>query len=223
MSETMRALLEPLDPARVKKDYDGFSHLAAWDVRAHMNRILGFGNWDARVVSMEQIDEIIEGDGPRAQARVTVAYRACCEVRVRNTDWGTAVYQEWAAGAAKNHPWKARFDAHDMAMKTAASQAFKRCCMNLGDQFGLSLYDDGSTAPVVREVVGVDAHADNERVQQYLTAIRDATTAEELTAVGALIRLHEGLTEGELRALRGAWSEKSRLVSAASSSDGEEV
>jgi hypothetical protein len=34
-------------------------------------------------------------------------------------------------------------------MKTALSQALKRCAVNLGDQFGLSLYNDGSQAPVV--------------------------------------------------------------------------
>ena len=40
-----------------------------------------------------------------------------------------------------------------MAIKTAESQAFKRCAINLGDQFGLSLYNNGGTSSVVRAVL----------------------------------------------------------------------
>ena len=36
-----------------------------------------------------------------------------------------------------------------MAIKTAESDALKRAASNLGDQFGLSLYNNGSSAPVV--------------------------------------------------------------------------
>jgi hypothetical protein len=36
-----------------------------------------------------------------------------------------------------------------MAIKTAESDALKRAAINLGDQFGLSLYNNGATAPVV--------------------------------------------------------------------------
>ena len=36
-----------------------------------------------------------------------------------------------------------------MAVKTAESDAFKRAAINLGDQFGLSLYNNGSLKPVV--------------------------------------------------------------------------
>ena len=39
---------------------------------------------------------------------------------------------------------------HDNAVKTAASDALKRCAINLGTQFGLSLYDDGRTTDVVK-------------------------------------------------------------------------
>jgi hypothetical protein len=41
-------------------------------------------------------------------------------------------------------------EAHDMAVKTGESDAFKRAAINLGDNFGLSLYNNGSPAPVVR-------------------------------------------------------------------------
>lgn len=65
--------------------------------------------------------------------------------------WSIATYTEAAAGDSQNNP--SRADAHDMAIKTAESQAFKRAAVNLGDQFGLSLYKDGSTSAVVRDTL----------------------------------------------------------------------
>jgi hypothetical protein len=38
-------------------------------------------------------------------------------------------------------------------VKTAESDALKRAAICLGDQFGLSLYNNGSTAPVVRALI----------------------------------------------------------------------
>jgi hypothetical protein len=55
-----------------------------------------------------------------------------------------------------------RGDVHDMAIKTAESQALKRCATNLGDQFGLSLYRNGSADPVV--TVTLVGHAEPENV-----------------------------------------------------------
>ena len=43
-----------------------------------------------------------------------------------------------------------RGDAHDNAVKTAESQALKRMAINMGTQFGLSLYRDGQIEDVVR-------------------------------------------------------------------------
>ena len=66
---------------------------------------------------------------------------------------GDARYTEWAVGDCKNYP--SRGDAHDMAIKTAESQAFKRAAMNLGDQFGLSLYDGGSLKQSIKATLDV--------------------------------------------------------------------
>jgi hypothetical protein len=41
-------------------------------------------------------------------------------------------------------------DLHDNALKTASSDALKRCAINLGSQFGLSLYDNGTLREVIR-------------------------------------------------------------------------
>lgn len=134
-------LLTPINPARIGKDGKGFAHLEAWDVRRVLIGIFGFTGWSADTTAMELIFEQ-ESDGQKG-TRYTVAYRACCRLTI-----GDCTYTEWAMGDSTNNP--SRADAHDMAIKTAESQAFKRCAVNLGDQFGLSLYDGGSRAQSIR-------------------------------------------------------------------------
>jgi hypothetical protein len=81
-----------------------------------------------------------------------VAYRATVQLTIIDGNLGdNAIYTEAAVGDSQNNP--SRADAHDMAIKTAESQAFKRCAINLGDQFGLSLYNNGSTSSVVRAII----------------------------------------------------------------------
>jgi recombination DNA repair RAD52 pathway protein len=141
-------LLKPINPTRVGKDGKGFSHLEAWDVRAHLIRIFGFTGWSSELVALEQVFETeTQRDG---KSRWTVAYRATVKLTIHD-DWPKAIYTEAAIGDSQNNP--SRADAHDMAIKTAESQAFKRCAVNLGDQFGLSLYKDGTTSAVVRDTL----------------------------------------------------------------------
>lgn len=135
-------LLRPINPRRVNKDGKGFSHVEAYDIRAHLIRIFGFGNFSAELLSYDLIFETQHGEGHAKVGKWDVGYRAMVRLSV-----GDAVYTEAAVGDVSNFP--SRADAHDMAIKTAESQALKRCATNLGDQFGLSLYNDGSPEPVV--------------------------------------------------------------------------
>lgn len=48
MKTQIEQLLKPINPTRIGKDGKGFSHLEAWDVRAHLTRIFGFVNWSGQ-------------------------------------------------------------------------------------------------------------------------------------------------------------------------------
>lgn len=146
----LEQLLKPINPTRVGKDGKGFSHLEAWDVRAHLNRVFGFLNWSAELVDLQLV---FETEGAKDnKTRWTVCYRATVKLTVFSANgFNVATYTEAAAGDSQNNP--SRADAHDMAIKTAESQAFKRAAVNLGDQFGLSLYKDGTTSAVVRDTL----------------------------------------------------------------------
>jgi recombination DNA repair RAD52 pathway protein len=151
-------LLKPINPNRVGRDGKGFSHVEAYEIRAHLNRVVGFARWSADLTDLALI---FATDN---QGKHTVCYRATVRLTVCAPD-GTqlATYTEAATGEAKNQPHLG--DAHDLAMKTAESQAFKRCAVNLGDNFGLSLYAKGSLSPLVRATL-VDAAGDAAPTEQ---------------------------------------------------------
>lgn len=137
--EQQRLLLQPLDPGRVRTIRRGrqeLAHLEAWDVRRWLIRVFGHTGFSITTLSLEMISETPPPQG------WTVIYRAQVRLEVPGCHLDDA-----AAGDATRQP--SRADAHDLAMKTALSQALKRCAVNLGDLYGLSLYDGGSTAPVV--------------------------------------------------------------------------
>ncbi len=135
-------LLKSLNTNRVAKRSGGggrqLSYLEAWDVKAHLIRIFGFGEWSWDVLSAELMFESINGD------KTSVGYKVIGQLRIHSTG---ATYTEAAVGSS-NLPQ--RGEAHDMAIKTAESDAIKRAAINLGTQFGLSLYDNGSTNDVVK-------------------------------------------------------------------------
>jgi DNA recombination protein Rad52 len=136
-------LLKGINGERIAQRKGGggrsLSYLEAWDVKAHMNRIFGFLNWSSDV-SVAELAYEENSDG-----RWNVAYKVILTLRVNG-----ASYTEAAVGSST---LPSRGEAHDMAIKTAESDAFKRAAINLGDQFGLSLYNNGSTAPVVKQTL----------------------------------------------------------------------
>lgn len=146
-------LLHALNPNRVstrKAAGRDLSYLEAWDVKAHLIRIFGFGGWSAEVITMElAFEEQIETK--TGGKNWSVGYRVMLTLTIRGLG---CIYTEAAVGFAKLPD---RGEAHDMAIKTAESDALKRAAINLGTQFGLSLYNDGSTADVIHMTLDVDA------------------------------------------------------------------
>lgn len=152
----LKALTANLNPARVaQRAAPGggkkLSYLQAWDVRTALIRIFGFGEWsavtmDARVISTERDIEKTKSDG----TKYTTAFRITCQATVKLTIHQTGA--EYSATAIASQSGADIGEVGDFAMKTAESDALKRAAMNLGTQFGLSLYDNGSTNDVVKLV-----------------------------------------------------------------------
>lgn len=150
-------LLAPIKPHRVFTA-QGMAHVAAFDVVAHLTRIFGWGGWDKEILSLdlvhERIDETVRDtkQGPRKEVRCWVTYRCVMRLTVRDPEGNVVMRTEDAAtGSAQNMPSVG--DAHDFAVKNSVSYALKRCAKDLGDQFGLSLYNKGQTSALVGATV----------------------------------------------------------------------
>ena len=162
-AEQVDALLQPLDPRRVKQA-NGQSHLEAWDVRRHLIRVFGYGGWSFEVISCDCILERSfwsEAKNEPFKGRHTVIYRVVGRLTIKDSDGLVLTqFEDGATGDSTNQPTLG--DAHDLALKTAMSQALKRCAVNLGDRFGLSLYNKGATGAVVGKSLAHEATTDHQ-------------------------------------------------------------
>lgn len=158
LSQTqINQLLRPLHRDRIKTRQGSggagrLSYLAAWDVRRMLISIFGFGGFSVDVV--EQKVEHFDRVGRDAEGNGTGNWMvtAWCKVRLTIYDLQAepdkrqdVTYTEVAASSQVNPQLG---EAMDFALKTAESDALKRAAVNLGTQFGLSLYA-GQTTDVV--------------------------------------------------------------------------
>jgi len=142
----VRALTSPLNPARVSKR-DGNSYLEAWDVKASLIKVFGFGGFSSELVESEILDvrEVPQRNNPQKMNQKVTA-KAVVRLTIHQTG---AIYTE-AAIAGSQQPDLT--ESMDMAIKSAESDALKRAAIFLGTQFGLSLYSNGATFDVVQRV-----------------------------------------------------------------------
>jgi recombination DNA repair RAD52 pathway protein len=164
-AEQIGALMSDLNKARVKtRNVSGSnqSYVEAWDVKATLVRVFGFGGFSVDVIEAKILD--IRDDGRQGQYPPTHPSKAnqnktpyvMAYARVRLTIHGIGpqgqdvTYTEASIGTNDGFTIG---DVADNAIKSAASDALKRCAIFLGTQFGLSLYNSGSTADIVRVIL----------------------------------------------------------------------
>jgi hypothetical protein len=165
--EQVAQLLKPIHPSRVMSDNKGMAHVSQQDVRAHLIRLFGFGGWDTELTSLELIHERSVGVDEKSQGRWWVTYRCTMRLTVKDPQGKVlATYEDGATGSAQNQPSPG--DAHDNALKNAISYALKRCAINLGDQFGLSLYNKGQRTALVKGLVIGSADDVQEGIEQQV-------------------------------------------------------
>lgn len=213
-----KQLLQPIHPRRVLKDGKGMNHVSQQDVTAHLTRLFGFGGFDTQVLSLECIFEDPRVDPPSGEGtkdsplvvpqitvrtRWNVAYRCMFRLTVKDRNGDVlAVYEDGATGDAQN---LVRHEAHDLAMKSAISTAKKRCAINLGDQFGLSLYNKGQmTAIVMRTLLDGDYLDEDGEVIGKDSEKQDVTEGvEQQVSLGHdEVELSPEPTEEQMEALR---------------------
>lgn len=188
--ERLHADLHHLRVASRQQGGRNLSYLEAYDVRATLIRIFGYGNWSGETLETRVVHE---SQYPSADNNDRMLWRigVVCTYRITIHQTG-AVYTESAAASQSGPDYG---EVLDFAIKTAESDALKRCATNLGTTFGLSLYDSGKLTDVVRTVYSPDqwevvadlkaARGDGEqaaaaqaRMQARLKTATPAATAE---------------------------------------------
>jgi hypothetical protein len=154
-AEQVTLLLQMIHESRVRQ-HKGNDHVEAWDVRRWLTRIFGFAGWSEECLSETCVYERIVPQKEENKFRATVAYKVILRLHIRDI-WGNEIgfFDQGSVGESVNQP--SIGDAHDNALKNAFSQALKRCAIDLGDQFGLSLYNKGrrdNPTPVVMRTLG---------------------------------------------------------------------
>ena len=188
--QQVEALLAPINPKRVlglMKGSSTLSYVAQHDVRAHLTRIFGFGNWSMDVLSTDFIFE----EQNEATKRWTAGYRATVRISIFTED-GFPLAHYTDSHASGNMPNPERAEAHALALTTAVSTAMKRAATCLGDQFGLSLYNKGQrTAFVLGTLVGTPTSPSADTMAAEVKALGDETDQD----------IHAGLEEAKAAAI----------------------
>lgn len=180
--EQYEVLMKPLNGSRVAKRNQGgkqLSYLEAYDVRAHLIRVFGFGNFD-----VETLDYRLMSERPYTKDgkdMVEIAFSAHVRLTVRDTDGETlSVNSEVAIGSASG-PAFLWGELADNAVKTAVSDAMKRCAISWGTAFGLSLYNNGSTNEVVRgTIVKPEGYVKPEPDEEKIAQLKESLGATEI-------------------------------------------
>jgi hypothetical protein len=130
------------------KQLKGMSYVEAWDVKATLTRVFGFGGFSTQILNGSLIHkEQVPQSRDASKMNWSVAYE--CTMRLIVPQLG-AYWDETAVGSSAQ---PVIGEALDMATKSASSDALKRCATMLGTQFGLGLYDDGNQMEIIRRIV----------------------------------------------------------------------
>lgn len=158
--EQLRVLMSPISRQRVKTfgskagSKAGLSYVEAYDIKATLTRIFGFGGFSADVTESKIITIITADSHPShvyqdgKPKTPQVIAQATVRLHIKALD---CTFTETAIGS--NSGWDIG-DTADNAIKSAASDALKRCATYLGSQFGLSLYNaDNQADELVRRIL----------------------------------------------------------------------
>ena len=135
-SSQLKAKLEPRNVKIRKANGADLHYVEGWHVIAEANRIFGYDAWDRRTLATRCVWN--GAVGPYHEAAYTAKVRVC----VRAGDI-TVVREGSGSGEAKA-PTPGQ--AHELALKSAETDATKRALATFGNPFGLALYENRSVS-----------------------------------------------------------------------------
>jgi len=142
--QQIAALEAPLNRANVKGRKQAgreVSYIESWHAESEANRIFGYDGWDSTIKDLRLVSEreVTIGKGSQYEKPGwSVSYVCTVAVVVFVDERGPVIREGVGAGHGIDaDPGQ----AHESAVKEAASDAEKRALKTWGNQFGLALYD----------------------------------------------------------------------------------
>ena len=135
-SKQLQELQEPLSSQAVRtRNQSGrnLSYIEGWYAISEANRIFGFDSWDQEIVELKCVSERERKIGRDQKPGWGISYVASIRITVN----GIKREGVGAGHGIDVDPGQ----AHESAIKEAATDAMKRALMTFGNQFGLALYD----------------------------------------------------------------------------------
>jgi hypothetical protein len=155
--EQVKLLLQRIHPHRVHQR-DGMNHVEGYDIRAELNRVFGFGRWSEEVldqalicekqVKTKEYKDKRTGEVKGGKDAWYVVYRTRLRLTIHAPDGTLLAHYDGSHVGESTHPVIG--EAHGNALTNSETYALRRAAINLGDQFGLSLYNKGSMEALVR-------------------------------------------------------------------------
>ena len=184
-------LQKPLSQEVVKtREQSGrqLCYVEGWWVIAEANRIFGFGNWNQDIVEIKGVSEYQRKIGQAKRDGWGVSYIA----RVRVTVNGVS-----REGVGAGHGIDVDLgQAHESAIKEAATDAMKRAFMTFGNQFGLALYDKEQRNVVDRPPSTTPLTEAEKNTQKFVNALHSKMVQVGLNSDGiATIMLILGISD----------------------------
>jgi recombination DNA repair RAD52 pathway protein len=171
LSDAQREALQSPIPADVvtQRTQAGqkLDYVEGWWVIDQLNSIVGNGDWGSEVVSLEHV-LTVEKEG-----KATVTYRAIVRLQ------GPFAPQMGVGFASSTQ--RSVGDAHEMAGKSAETDALKRAAVKLGRRLGLALYQKADDEGHREHVAGAE--------EEFVRAIDAARSSDELDAAVQRARL----------------------------------
>jgi recombination DNA repair RAD52 pathway protein len=144
--EQITLLLKPIHPARVL-NLRGQSYVEGYDIRAELNRVFGFGRWSEEILEQTLVAET-ETKTSAGKPAWNVIYRTRVRLSLYVPGGQYLAFYDGSHVGENTQP--SRGEAHGVALTASETYALRRAAINLGDQFGLSLYNKGSVEALVR-------------------------------------------------------------------------
>ena len=139
-SKQLKRLSRLPDPTQIYRRIRGgreLSYIPGWLAISEANALFGYSGWDRQTIELEKLFDRTSHEG------TTCGYSARVRLVVRAGD--TIVTREatgFGYGIAR-----LMVDAHEIALKSAETDATKRALATFGNRFGLSLYGGTKSEP----------------------------------------------------------------------------